>query len=87
MYSLGSWFAVGSWFCISVTSNVRKSFAEIVDESALVPLVPVDPLVPLDAVELVVPLVDAAFPAAAFAPAGLAIAAPVPLNAAPAVTL
>src|SRR5580693_6171663 len=33
MYSLGSVSAVGSWFCISVTSNVRKSFAEMVAES------------------------------------------------------
>ena len=35
MYSLGSVFAVGSWFCISVTSSVRKSFAEMVAESPL----------------------------------------------------
>jgi hypothetical protein len=47
MYSFGSWFAVGSWFCISVTSKVRKSLAEIVDESSLVPVVPVVPVVPL----------------------------------------
>jgi hypothetical protein len=32
MYSLGSVSAVGSWFCISVTSRVRKSLAEIVAE-------------------------------------------------------
>jgi hypothetical protein len=38
MYSLGSVFAVGSWFCISVTSKVRKSFAEIVDELLLASL-------------------------------------------------
>ena len=30
MYSFGSVSAVGSWFCISVTSKVRKSLAEIV---------------------------------------------------------
>jgi len=35
MYSLGSTFAVGSWFFISVTSKVRKSFAEMVAESVL----------------------------------------------------
>jgi hypothetical protein len=35
MYSLGSVFAVGSWFCISVTNKVRKSFAEMVAESLL----------------------------------------------------
>jgi uncharacterized protein YfaQ (DUF2300 family) len=35
MYSLGSVFAVGSWFFISVTSNVRKSLAEMVAESLL----------------------------------------------------
>lgn len=39
MYSFGSVACVGSWFCISVTSNVRKSFADIVavpvDESSL----------------------------------------------------
>jgi hypothetical protein len=33
MYSLGSVFAVGSWFFISVTSKVRKSLAEMVAES------------------------------------------------------
>ena len=33
MYSLGSVSAVGSWFCISVTSRVRKSLAEMVAES------------------------------------------------------
>ena len=32
MYSLGSVSAVGSWFCISVTSSVRKSLAEMVAE-------------------------------------------------------
>ena len=32
MYSLGSVVAVGSWFCISVTSKVRKSLAEMVAE-------------------------------------------------------
>jgi hypothetical protein len=32
MYSLGSVSAVGSWFCISVTSKVRKSLAEMVAE-------------------------------------------------------
>ncbi len=32
MYSLGSVSAVGSWFCISVTSRVRKSLAEMVAE-------------------------------------------------------
>jgi hypothetical protein len=30
MYSLGSVLAVGSWFCISVTSRLRKSLADIV---------------------------------------------------------
>lgn len=35
MYSLGSVSAVGSWFCISVTSRVRKSLAEIVAELSL----------------------------------------------------
>jgi hypothetical protein len=35
MYSLGSVFAVGSWFCISVTSKVRKSLAEMVAEELL----------------------------------------------------
>jgi hypothetical protein len=40
MYSLGSVVAVGSWFFISVTNNVRKSFAEIVAELALELLVP-----------------------------------------------
>jgi len=39
MYSLGSVFAVGSWFFISVTNRVRKSLAEMVDESLLVLLV------------------------------------------------
>jgi hypothetical protein len=39
MYSLGSVSAVGSWFCISVTNRVRKSLAEMVDESLLVLLV------------------------------------------------
>jgi hypothetical protein len=34
MYSLGSVSAVGSWFCISVTSRVRKSLAEIVAEES-----------------------------------------------------
>jgi hypothetical protein len=38
MYSFGSVLAVGSWFCISVTSNVRKSLAEMVEESALAEL-------------------------------------------------
>ena len=35
MYSLGSVFAVGSWFCISVTSSVRKSLAEMPAEELL----------------------------------------------------
>ena len=35
MYSLGSVSAVGSWFCISVTSRVRKSLAEMVAELLL----------------------------------------------------
>jgi hypothetical protein len=35
MYSFGSVSAVGSWFCISVTSSVRKSLAEIVAEPLL----------------------------------------------------
>jgi len=35
MYSLGSVSAVGSWFCISVTSRVRKSLDEMVDELLL----------------------------------------------------
>ena len=45
MYSLGSVVAVGSWFCISVTSSVRKSFAEMLADEvfelllALVPFV------------------------------------------------
>jgi hypothetical protein len=72
MYWLGSWFAVGSWFFISVTSKVRKSLDEIVD--ALSP-VPVDPVVPLD---------PAVFAAAVVAPAELAKAAVVPVKAAPA---
>ena len=50
MYSLGSVCAVGSWFCISVTSKVRKSFAEMVAESpvaaAALLLVPLVVLVP-----------------------------------------
>jgi hypothetical protein len=49
MYSLGSVCEVGSWFCISVTSNVRKSLAEIVAELSLVSfelLVLLVPLVP-----------------------------------------
>jgi hypothetical protein len=42
MYSLGSVSEVGSWFCISVTSSVRKSLAEMVAPSSelLVLLVP-----------------------------------------------
>jgi hypothetical protein len=42
MYSLGSVSEVGSWFCISVTSSVRKSLAEMVAPSfeLLVLLVP-----------------------------------------------
>jgi hypothetical protein len=48
MYSFGSVSAVGSWFCISVTSSVRKSFAEIVAESPLASLDPLVPLVPLE---------------------------------------
>jgi hypothetical protein len=43
MYSLGSVSAVGSWFCISVTSSVRKSLAEMVAELSLESL---EPLVP-----------------------------------------
>ena len=35
MYSLGSVSAVGSWFCISVTSSVRKSLAEMAAEELL----------------------------------------------------
>src|SRR5579863_1209919 len=35
MYSFGSVSAVGSWFCISVTSSVRKSLAEMVAELEL----------------------------------------------------
>jgi hypothetical protein len=35
MYSLGSVFAVGSWFFISVTSKVRKSLAETVADELL----------------------------------------------------
>jgi hypothetical protein len=35
MYSLGSVFAVGSWFFISVTSKVRKSLAEMVADELL----------------------------------------------------
>jgi hypothetical protein len=46
MYSLGSVSAVGSWFCISVTSSVRKSLAEMVAELSLVSLEPLLPLVP-----------------------------------------
>jgi hypothetical protein len=38
MYSFGSVSAVGSWFFISVTSNVRKSLAEMVDDELLVSL-------------------------------------------------
>jgi hypothetical protein len=55
MYSFGSVSAVGSWFCISVTSSVRKSFAEIVAESPESPD-PLDPLVPVVPVVLDVPL-------------------------------
>jgi hypothetical protein len=40
MYSLGSTSAVGSWFCISVTSRVRKSLAEMEAESLVELLVP-----------------------------------------------
>jgi hypothetical protein len=51
MYWLGSAFAVGSWFCISVTKSERKSFAEMVAELLLalllLPLVPLVPEVPL----------------------------------------
>src|SRR5579872_686543 len=39
MYSFGSVVAVGSWFCISVTSKLRKSLAEIVAEPALLGVV------------------------------------------------
>jgi hypothetical protein len=39
MYSFGSVVAVGSWFFISVTSSVRKSLAEMVDDELLVELV------------------------------------------------
>jgi len=73
---LGSVFAVGSWFCISVTSRVRKSLAEIVAELLLVlselsvPLVPFVPLVPP------VPFVEPAIGVAA-----------IPFNACPAVTM
>ena len=45
MYSFGSVSAVGSWFCISVTSSVRKSLADIVAELSL------------ESLELLVPLV------------------------------
>ena len=49
MYSLGSVSEVGSWFCISVTSSVRKSLAEIVAE------------LPLESLELLVlPVPDVA---------------------------
>jgi hypothetical protein len=40
MYALGSVSEVGSWFCISVTSNVRKSLAEMVAELSLESLLP-----------------------------------------------
>jgi len=53
---VGSVFAVGSWFFISVTSKVRKSLAEMVADELLVPLellvafaVAFVPLVPLAA--------------------------------------
>ena len=39
MYWFGSVVAVGSWFCISVTSSVRKSLADMVADELLVPLV------------------------------------------------
>jgi len=68
MYAFGSWFEVGSWFFISVTSSVRKSLAEIVDESALVPLEPVDALVPVVPIAPFVPLGPATLPALADAP-------------------
>jgi hypothetical protein len=45
MYSLGSVSAVGSWFCISVTSKVRKSLAEMLAEELLALLVLLAPLV------------------------------------------
>jgi hypothetical protein len=46
MYSLGSVSEVGSWFCISVTSSVRKSLAEMVAELSLESPLPLAPLVP-----------------------------------------
>ncbi len=46
MYSLGSVSAVGSWFCISVTSSVRKSLADMVAELSLESLELLVPLVP-----------------------------------------
>jgi hypothetical protein len=52
MYSLGSVFEVGSWFCISVTSRVRKSLAEMVAELSLVPLEPLVLLVPVVALAM-----------------------------------
>jgi hypothetical protein len=47
MYSLGSVSEVGSWFCISVTSRVRKSFAEMVAELSLESPEPLVLLVPV----------------------------------------
>ena len=70
MYSLGSVSAVGSWFCISVTSSVKKSFAEMVAESPLASLelplsdVPVVPDVPAAALVIGVAVTPArAWPA------------------------
>jgi hypothetical protein len=62
MYSLGSVFAVGSWFFISVTRSVKKSLAEIVAELLLESLELLVPLVPV--VEAVMGV--AAFPASAW---------------------
>jgi alkylhydroperoxidase/carboxymuconolactone decarboxylase family protein YurZ len=52
MYSLGSVSAVGSWFCISVTSKVRKSLAEMVAEELVELLALLVPLAAGDAAAL-----------------------------------
>jgi hypothetical protein len=52
MYALGSVGWVGSWFFISATSNVRKSFAVIVEvlADAAAEAADVDGALPVDAV-------------------------------------
>jgi hypothetical protein len=86
MYAFGSVSAVGSWFCISVTSSVRKSLAEIVVSESDVLL---DPVVEAaDAEELADRLdgeVGPAFPAACRIDWNLAAAPPPGPGAMPAV--